>query len=182
MAASAERTMRVERFGTEALKRKARAFDEFGQHQFGGGSATGCQGRTLMKHVIIVPYFSEPEIDRYLKIADRLKSFGKQDVDYEFMLAASPRIEPSDRLYQGFSTIAPCRHFHCPTKIFGYPQGPTAMFWDCLDHLSQAYDLRGGFGLWLESDMVPVKRDWLTRLSAEWSRADSPLILSLIHI
>ena len=130
-----------------------------------------------MKHVIIVPYFSEPEIDRYLKIADRLKTFGKQDVEYEFLLAASPRIEPSDRLYQGFAAIAPCRHFQCPTKIFGYPQGPTAMFWDCLDHLSQAYDLRGGFGLWLESDMVPVKRDWMTRLSAEWSRADSPLIM-----
>lgn len=130
-----------------------------------------------MKHVIIVPYFSEPEIDRYLRIADRLRSFGSQDVDYQFMLAASPRITPSDRLYQGFSEIAPCQHFHCPTRIFGYPQGPTAMFWDCLDHLSAAYDLKGGFGLWLESDMVPVKRNWVTRLAAEWEQAQSPLML-----
>ncbi|MEZ6108160.1 MAG: hypothetical protein R3B96_19150 [Pirellulaceae bacterium] len=130
-----------------------------------------------MKHIVIVPYFSEPEIDRYLRIADRLRQFGSQGVDYQFLLAASPKIEPNDRLYQGFSDIAPCQHFQCPTRIFGYPQGPTAMFWDCMDHVANEHDLQGGFSLWLESDMVPVKRDWLARLASEWSEANSPLIM-----
>lgn len=130
-----------------------------------------------MKHTIIVPYFSEPEIDRYLRIANRLRQFGPQAVDYQFLLAASPKIEPSERLYQGFCDIAPCVHFQCPTRIFGYPQGPTAMFWDCMDEIANHHDLQGGFSLWLESDMVPVKRDWITRLSAEWSQAERPLIM-----
>jgi len=133
-----------------------------------------------MRHVVIIPYFSEPEIDRYLRIAARLREFPKQKVAYEFLLAASPRIEPSERLREGFSSIAPARHFQCPTKIFGYPQGPTAMFWDCVDHLADAYQLDGGFGLWLESDMIPVKPDWISRLSDEWASSEtSPLILGL---
>lgn len=130
-----------------------------------------------MKHTIIVPYYSEPEIDRYLRIADRLRQFGPQSTAYQFLLAASPKITPSDRLYQGFCDIAPCVHFQCPTRIFGYPQGPTAMFWDCMDHIANDHDLAGGFSLWLESDMVPVKRDWIDRLSAEWSQAKNPLIM-----
>lgn len=133
-----------------------------------------------MRHVVIIPYFSEPEIDRYLRIAARLREFPKQRVAYEFMLAASPRIEPSERLRAGFAAIAPARHFQCPTKIFGYPQGPTAMFWDCVDHLNDIYQLDGGFGLWLESDMIPVKPDWISRLSDEWQSArKKPLIMGL---
>ena len=103
-----------------------------------------------MKNVIIVPYFSEEEVDRYLRIAKRLDAFREQSVAYEFLLAASPRIQPSERLFYAFSQIAPCKHFQCPTKIFGYPQGPTAMFWDCMDHVHETYDLEGGFSLWME--------------------------------
>ena len=131
-----------------------------------------------MKNVIIVPYFSEEEVDRYLRIAKRLDAFREQSVAYEFLLAASPRIQPSERLFYAFSQIAPCKHFQCPTKIFGYPQGPTAMFWDCMDHVHETYDLEGGFSLWMESDMVPVKRDWISRLSAEWTAHDRvPLLM-----
>ena len=131
-----------------------------------------------MKQVIIIPYFSEEEIDRYLKIGQRLASFKTQNTPYEFLLAASPRIEPSARLYEGFSQIAPCQHFQCPTQIFGYPEGPTAMFWDCMDHIENAYDLDGGFSLWMESDMVPVKQDWIDRLSAEWQLSPTaPLLM-----
>ena len=135
------------------------------------------EGAKAMKHVIIVPYFSEEEVDRYLRIAQRLYEFREQSVDYEFLLAASPRIQPSERLYSGLSRVAPCKHFQCPTQIFGYPEGPTAMFWDCMDHIHEAYDLDGGFSLWMESDMVPVKRDWISRLSAEWSLSVTPPLL-----
>lgn len=131
-----------------------------------------------MKHIIIVPYFSEQEIDRYLRIAERMASFPKQKTKFEFLLAASPRIEPSDRLFQGFNPIAPAVHFQCPTKIFGYPQGPTAMFWDALDQCNATNNRDGGFALWMESDMIPVKPNWLDRLDTEWNNQTfAPLIM-----
>jgi hypothetical protein len=119
-------------------------------------------------HYVILPYFSEPEIDRYLKIAEKIESLGKPRVRYEFVLAASPKIEPSARLYERYSRISPSHHYQCPTQIFGYPQGPTAMFWDCMDFLGNQTARDGGFGLWLESDMIPVQPDWLDRLDREW--------------
>jgi len=129
------------------------------------------------KHVVIIPYFSEEEVDRFLKIADCMQRFGPQRCDYEFLLASSPLIQPSERLFDAFHEIAPTKVFACPTKMFGYPQGPTAMFWDCADHLARDSSNDGGFGLWLESDMVPVKPDWLQRIAAEWERCDDPLVM-----
>jgi len=129
------------------------------------------------KYVVIIPYFCEEEIDRFLKIANRVQRFGPQCCDYEFLLASSPLIQPSGRLYDAFQKIAPTRHFACPTKMFGYPQGPTAMFWDCFDYLAGESSNDGGFALWLESDMVPVKPDWLERIAGEWERSHDPLVM-----
>lgn len=129
-------------------------------------------------HVIILPYYCEEEIERYLKVAACLKRFGTQSAQYRFLLAASPRIAPSRRLHEAFAQIAPVVDFSCPTQISGYPQGPTAMFWDCMEHIAQTDRKTPGFGLWLESDMAIVKPDWLDRLSAEWmSRDRTPLMM-----
>jgi hypothetical protein len=40
-----------------------------------------------------------------------------------------------------------------------------------MDYVAAHDNRDGGFSLWLESDMVPVKRDWLDRLDAEWRQA-----------
>lgn len=44
-----------------------------------------------------------------------------------------------------------------------------------MDHIASTFKPDGGFSLWLESDMIPVKKDWLDRLSAQWYAADEPL-------
>lgn len=119
-------------------------------------------------HVVILPYFCDEEVDRYLKIAQRLKTFNPPKVRCDYLLAASPRTETSQRLVDAYSELGHVATLDCPTQIFGYPEGPTAMFWDCMDYLSKHYANSGGFGLWLESDMAPVKSDWLDRLSDEW--------------
>lgn len=141
-----------------------------------------------MAHTIILPYFSEEEVDRYLKIVqlmDRLAaesecpSGNENNAKYEFLLAASPKIEPSKRLEEACKKVAPTHSFQCPTQIFGYPEGPTAMFWDAMDYVrDNLSDDCDGFALWLESDMAPVKPDWIDRLDAEWrSTEQTPVIM-----
>jgi hypothetical protein len=51
------------------------------------------------------------------------------------------------------------------------------MFWDCMDYLAANTPDDGGFGLWLESDMLPVKPDWLDRLNSEWNEAPHALVM-----
>lgn len=128
-----------------------------------------------MSQIVIIPYFSEQEVDRYLKLARRLQAFAAQSCEYQFLLASSPTTRPSQRLQSIFSAIAPVTTLRCSTRFVGYPIGATAMFWDCMDHIGENFERDGGFSLWLESDMVPVKPDWLDRLSAEWHAAEQPL-------
>ena len=42
------------------------------------------------RNVVILPYFCEEEVTRYLKIADKLSTFSKPTESCEFLLAASP--------------------------------------------------------------------------------------------
>jgi len=125
-------------------------------------------------HIVIIPYYSQQEIDRYLKIAVRLKAYSTQNCAYQFLLASSPRIQPSQQLHDAYAAIAPVTTLRCPTRLIGYPIGPTAMFWDCMDHIASTFEPDGGFSLWFESDMIPVKKDWLDRLSAQWCSGDEP--------
>ncbi|MEE2642266.1 MAG: hypothetical protein VX768_16670 [Planctomycetota bacterium] len=133
------------------------------------------------KYTIILPYYCQEEIDRYMRIGDHLMELGPQETEYEFLLAASPKIRPNRDFEKRFSRIAPTISFSCPTKIFGYPEGPTAMFWDCMDFLSQhSDDDDQGFGLWLESDMIPVKPDWLDRIVQDWHAGQVPLLMGCL--
>lgn len=135
-----------------------------------------------MSQIIIIPYFSEEEVDRYLRIADRFRSYSQQKNSYSFLLASSPKIRPIKRLVDCFSEIAPTTVFECPTQIFGYPQGPTAMFWDCMDYIANETPHDGGFSLWFESDMVPVKPDWIDRISDDWNSKPNPPVLMGIQV
>lgn len=120
-------------------------------------------------YTIILPYYCQEEVDRYLRIADHLMELGAQETRYEFLLAASPKIRPNRDMEKRLSRIAPTTSFSCPTQIFGYPEGPTAMYWDCMDYLAEnSSDDDQGFGLWLESDMIPVKPNWLDAIVSDW--------------
>lgn len=130
-----------------------------------------------MTHVVILPYFCDEEVDRFVRIVRRMGEFPESRCQWQFLLAASPRIKPSQRLIRTCQRIAPTTSFRCPSQVFGYPQGPTAMFWDCMDYLHEHFPGDGGFNLWLESDMAPVKADWIDRLDAEWQTHTDPWLM-----
>ena len=123
-------------------------------------------------HIIVLPYFCQEEVDRYLKIAQQIASFPSPRVEVHYLLAASPRTETSVELERAFEGLGKVVSFQCPTQIFGYPEGPTAMFWDCMDYIDAHYQGNDGFSLWLESDMAPIKADWIDRLSNQWYSFD----------
>lgn len=130
------------------------------------------------KHIVILPYFCQEEVDRYIKIAQRLKAFPVSCVDCDFLLASSPRTQTNDALVAAYSELGTTIAFACPTQIFGYPEGPGAMFWDCMEYISNHYQGNDGFSLWLESDMAPIKPDWIDRLSEEWySGLETPVMM-----
>jgi hypothetical protein len=130
------------------------------------------------KHIVILPYFCQEEVERYLAIAERMKSFPTPNASCDFLLASSPRTETSEELVAAFSELGTTIAFACPTQIFGYPEGPGAMFWDCMEYINKNYEGNDGFSLWLESDMAPVKANWLDRLSAEWySGGEVPVMM-----
>lgn len=130
------------------------------------------------KHVVILPHFCEEEVDRYIQIAKQLESWPKPEVEIDFLLAASPKREPSQRLVEAYQSLGNVIPFQCPTQIFGYPEGPGAMFWDCMEYIEKAYPSNDGFSLWLESDMCPTQTDWIDRLSDLWYAGDQrPLMM-----
>ncbi|WP_442507867.1 hypothetical protein SH528x_006807 [Novipirellula sp. SH528] len=128
-------------------------------------------------HTIILPYFSEAEVDRYERILDHMLTMDAPKCEFEFLLSASPRTEPNDRLMRSASRVAPSRHFHCPSQVFGYPFGATAMFWDSMRHVAQGSEGRNDFALWMESDMCPVKPNWLDRLDEQWQSSGDVLLM-----
>ena len=120
------------------------------------------------QHIVILPYFCQEEVDRYLKIAARLAEFPAPQCNVTYLLASSPKTETSQQLVDAYSQLGNTIPFACPTQIFGYPEGPGAMFWDCMELIQSEFGDNDGFSLWLESDMAPIKPDWIDRLSAEW--------------
>lgn len=132
------------------------------------------------KYVVILPYFCQEEVERYLKIANWLDQNCETPIPCHFLLAASPRTQPSQQLFAAFSKLGDCSSFQCPTQIFGYPEGPTAMFWDAMDHIAEQFGDHEGFSLWLESDMAFTQPDWLPRLVSDWKQGNNehpPLLM-----
>ena len=143
--------------------------------QFNDSGGSTVQNDT---HVIILPYFCQDEVRRFIKVSDRLSQFPEPACNYHFLLASSPKISPDETLYRAFSRVGPCTLYSCPTQVFGYPEGPTAMYWDSMEFVAQKFGGKNrGFCLWFESDMAPVKPDWLDRLSEEWYQDEPPLMM-----
>ncbi len=118
-------------------------------------------------YVCILPYFCEAEVARYLKTAHWLEKNSTERLPCHFLLAASPRTPLNRKLEAAYQRLGVVHHLQCPTQVFGYPQGPTAMFWDAMDYIAENFP-GPGFSLWFESDMAITKSDWLSRLAAEW--------------
>ncbi|MBI3306182.1 MAG: hypothetical protein HYZ84_00040 [Candidatus Omnitrophica bacterium] len=130
-----------------------------------------------MKHLIVIPYYCEEEVKRYEKIAAYLLESNGPRKDIEFLLSSAPSIEPSRNLENAFLRIAPVRNYICKTRVEGYPARPCAMFWETMDFVRANYDQDGGFVLWFESDMIPIRKNWIERLESEWfSRPDLVLM------
>lgn len=125
------------------------------------------------KHVVILPHFCDEEVARYEKIAEKMVGWKRPDAKLEFLIAASPKRQPSKRLLEAFRPCGDVVPFQCPTQIFGYPEGPTAMFWDCMDFIAERHAGRQGFSLWLESDMCPTQSEWIDVLSRQWFERDA---------
>ncbi len=61
--------------------------------------------------------------------------------------------------------------------VGGWPQGPNALF-------AKAARYAQGMGeswLWLEPDCVPLTRDWLSQIQAEYNKADKPFLGQLYN-
>ena len=129
------------------------------------------------QHTIILPYFCREEVERYLTIAQRLAKFPTPKCDVTFLLASSPKTDTDQELVEAYSKLGKTIAFACPTQIFGYPEGPGAMFWDCMEYLQANNNGGDGFSLWLESDMAPVKPNWIDRLSDEWYAGDQTPVM-----
>ena len=132
-----------------------------------------------MKHLIVIPFYCEAEIDRYCQIAAHLRRMPKQVTPFRFLVAASHRAPSSHRIVEAYSRITDVVEYRCQKDVPGYPQGPTQMFWETFDHIAGLCNGTPGFSLWLESDMVPVKPDWVDRLSSQWKEQPDCLIMGL---
>jgi hypothetical protein len=130
-----------------------------------------------MKPLIVIPYYSNEEIERYVRIAGCIEQITRTERPFQFLLVASSQIPASRRLFDRFSEIAPTSQLQCTNRSHGYPQGPTAMFWEAMDYVGANCTLDGGFTVWLESDMVPVKPDWIDRLVRQWIQERERLLL-----
>ena len=129
------------------------------------------------RHIVILPYYCQDEVQRYLKIAEKIQTFPQPEAEVDYLLAASPRTQCNQSLCDVYGEIGNAISFQCPTQIFGYPEGPTAMFWDCMDYVAENYQGVNGFSLWMESDMAPTQPDWIDRLSDQWYRHDEVPIM-----
>lgn len=132
-----------------------------------------------MKHRIIIPYFCEEEMRRYRWIASHLAAMGMPEEKVEFLLAPAAGADPSNRLPESFGRLGGVSVYRCQTREKGYPKRVNAMFWEIMRHLNRERGGENGFALWLESDMIPVRKDWLERLEADWQSAPGRLVMGL---
>jgi hypothetical protein len=116
-------------------------------------------------------------VNRYLRIAKFLRNISQNKASYEFLLVSSFQTKPNEELLAAFSELAPTSTYACRNQVAGYPEGATAMFWETMDYIAAQTRPDNGFSLWLESDMIPVKHDWLDRLSQLWNAGRQELLV-----
>ena len=55
------------------------------------------------------------------------------------------------------------------------------MFFDTFRHIYRTASRDGGFVLWMEPDMVPLRPNWLKDLESEWNAGHYTVIGTLVH-
>ncbi|MBN1689341.1 MAG: hypothetical protein JW893_09580 [Candidatus Omnitrophica bacterium] len=141
-----------------------------------------------MRHIVVLPYYSDEEVQVFHEIADIWKVLTKTECDYTFLLVSRFDRKPDEGLLRKYLEIAPTQSIRSTTEGRGIKkpdvgfkvEGPTAMFWDAVEFVSQNFPHDGGFMLWFEYDMVPLVPDWLDRLEKEWKISRYVLMGKLI--
>ena len=132
-----------------------------------------------MKHIILLHYYCEAEIERYLQIAEFLREYSRCRADYEFLLLAASCISPSQVLQDAYSKIAPAKTLSGQKTMNGHLAGANAAFWEGMEYINNNYEKDGGFVFWLESDMLPIKKNWVDLLELEWKKHPGILVMGL---
>ena len=55
------------------------------------------------------------------------------------------------------------------------------MFFDTFRHIYRTASRDGGFVLWMEPDMVPLRPNWLKDLESEWNAGHYTVMGALVH-
>jgi len=132
-----------------------------------------------MRNIIVLPYASDTEIRRFLKIGYFLRRRDKNRCHFEFLLVNKNTVKPDKELAAVLNDLAPVRCYEPETVLNSYPEGPDEVFWKAMEYVSKVYEKDGGFALWLESDMLPKVPDWVDRLEREWKAYPGILIMGL---
>lgn len=122
----------------------------------------------LEGHTIVLPYFSEQELGRFHDLADYINNctFKITNCRYNFLIVACS-LPLDNSLVDKFRYIAPSVGYVTPVGKLDYGNGSCSLFWDVAEHVHNNYP-HDGFMLWMESDMVPLKPDWIDSLDAIW--------------
>jgi hypothetical protein len=134
-------------------------------------------------HTIVFSYYSTEEAERYKTLARVLSGWPKPN-DYRVECLICTVVSGCDddpALFDAMAKVMPTRRYRCQTPVVGYPQRPTAMFWEIMDHVAATDAGDGGFALWMEADMVPTRPTWLDALHAAWKRGRDPLVMGRLH-
>jgi hypothetical protein len=136
-----------------------------------------------MRHTIVLSYFSQPEAERYKTLARVLATWPRPtEFETECLICTVGTGVPEDRtLHDAMSALMPTRSYRCSTTVEGYPQRPTAMFWEIMEHVGNTHQGDGSFALWLEADMVPARPTWLDELHHAWTRHQRPLVMGRLQ-
>lgn len=122
-----------------------------------------------MKHILVLPYWCDKEVQNFLQILSRWDALCRTDVSYSFMVAKRHDVPESRELVEACRERAPTRVVSCDMyKWTGWPGGANGMFRHVMEALAVEED-DGGFVFWFEHDVVPIYADWLSWLDRVWN-------------
>lgn len=130
-----------------------------------------------MTNVVVIPYCGA-DVERLGWIANLIASYPPPQVPFVFLLVRNAITVESDALKARFGQIGEVLCHVVPRGHRGDSTGIAEMFWSAMEFIHQGgVKLDGGFALWWESDMLPVKPDWLDRLDQQWRSLNEPLVM-----
>jgi hypothetical protein len=135
--------------------------------------------KAFMTHLILLPVTRSEEITRFKIVAEYLHRSIKNMSNFEFLLMHNGFTDETVELLTLLSKVAPVKHNKISTTINSYPEGPAYFFWESMGFINRQYIKDSGFVLWMESDMVPTKSNWVDRLDEEWTNQRNALVMGL---